>query len=55
MPLKSDLQLDISALNPAAISPDTTALNESLKQLGAKAPKWWEVQVSTEHLYPVHA
>jgi hypothetical protein len=43
MPLKSDLQLDISALDSKAISPETNALNESLKQLGAKGPKWYEV------------
>jgi hypothetical protein len=54
MPLKSDVELDISALDPAAISPDTNALNESLKQLGSKAPKWWEVHILPEHLHPVH-
>jgi acetyl esterase/lipase len=47
MPLKSDLQLDISALDPAAISPDTNALNESLKQLGSKGPMWYEVHTLT--------
>lgn len=54
MPLKSDLTLDISALNSAAISADTNALNESLKQLGAKGPKWYEVNALTDHIQPFH-
>jgi hypothetical protein len=48
MPLKSDITFDTSKLDSNAISPETTALNESLMELGRKGPKWYEVRSYTE-------
>jgi acetyl esterase/lipase len=48
MPLKSDITFDTSKLDPNAISPETTALNESLMELGRKGPKWYEVRSHTK-------
>ena len=43
MPLKSDLALNASALDPKQIAEKTTAFNESLIELGRRGPKWYEV------------
>jgi len=43
MPLKSDITIDISALDQNAISERTHAQNEGLIALQKKTPKWYEV------------
>jgi hypothetical protein len=43
MPLKSDLVIDRSKFEDAAISEQTRQYNDALMRVTEGAPKWWDV------------